>query len=63
MKYAKGLKDVPTEAINKLEELTKSMSDTEALKVLMDTAASKKYISQYGGITPDLVSKAEKTLR
>ena len=63
LKYAKGLKDVPTEAINKLEELTKSMSDTEALKVLMDTAASKKYISQYGGITPDLVSKAEKTLR
>jgi len=34
-----------------------------ALEILKRTADSKKYIFQYGGVTPDLVKKAETVLK
>jgi hypothetical protein len=60
---AYNLKDIPEDAKKKLEELTKDMKNSEALEVLKAAADSKKYVFKYGGVTPELVAKAEELLK
>jgi hypothetical protein len=62
LRYARGFENMPTSAIKALDEITKSMNNEEALKVLVDASASKKYVFEYGGITPKFVEKAQKVL-
>jgi hypothetical protein len=60
---AYNLEDIPEDAKKKLEELTKDMKNSEALEVLKAAADSKKYVFKYGGVTPELVAKAEELLK
>jgi hypothetical protein len=56
------LKDIPTRAKNSLLNLTKDMSNKKALDVLKAAAKSGKYNFKFGGVTDELVKKAQDVL-
>lgn len=58
-----SLKNLPENAKNVLNQITKSINNKQALDILKKAATSKKYIYQWGGITPELVIKAEPYLK
>jgi len=55
--------NLPKNAKNVLDQITQDINNKQALEILKRTADSKKYIFQYGGVTPDLVKKAETVLK
>ena len=64
LKYgAQSIKNIPPNAKLSLEELTKHMSNKEAMTVLKDAAASGKYKFKFGGVTDELVHKAQDVLK
>lgn len=58
-----SLKDLPDDARETLQSLTKDMENSEAIEVFRDAADSRKYIFTYGGVTPALVARAEELLK
>jgi hypothetical protein len=58
-----SLKGLPEEAKKSLLEITKDMNNSDALEVLKAAADSKKFVFKYGGVTPELVAKAEAVLK
>jgi len=58
-----SLKNLPDNAKQVILNLTKDMNNFTALKILDQTAKSKKYIFKLGGITPELVKKAQTILK
>jgi hypothetical protein len=64
LKYAAfGLKGIPEEAKKSLLEITKDMSNQDAIEVLRNAAETKKFVFKFGGVTPELVAKAEEVLK
>lgn len=55
--------NLPKNAKRVLDQITQDINNKQALEILKRTADSKKYIFQYGGVTPDLVKKAETVLK
>lgn len=63
LKYAAFSLDLPSDAKESLLKLTKSMSNSEALEVLRNAAESGKFVFKFGGVTPELVKKAQNVLK
>jgi hypothetical protein len=55
--------NLPQNAKDSLAQITKSINNQQALQILQKAAESKKYVFQYGGVTPELVKKAETVLK
>lgn len=62
LRYAKCMKSLPSNAVEKLDKLTKQMTNSESLKILSDAADSGKYNFKYGGINSAFVDKARTIL-
>jgi len=58
-----SIKNLPENAKSILELITKSINNKQALNILKKAAASKKFVYQSGGITPELIIKAETYLK
>lgn len=58
-----SIKNLPENAKKSLSQITKSINNKQALDILKKAAASKKFIYQSGGITPELIIKAEPYLK
>lgn len=58
-----SLKNLPKNAKIILQKITSDINNKQALEILRKTAKSKKYIFQYGGISPKLVKSAENVLK
>ena len=58
-----SIPNLPDNAKKVLNQITKGLKNNQALNILKKGAASKKYIYKYGGITPELVKKAETILK
>jgi len=64
LKYAiVGIEDVPQNAKDMLEKLTKDMTKDEVIEVFQKAADSKKYVFKFGGVTPELVAKVKNSLK
>jgi hypothetical protein len=67
LKYASiGIKNLPESAKNVLTDITKNISNKQALTIIKNAVESKKYIYSYGsvigGLTPALLKKVETIL-
>jgi hypothetical protein len=63
LKYsAASLKGIPEEAKDAIDDLTKDMTNREAIEVLSKASDSGKYVFKFGGVTPELVKKAKEVL-
>lgn len=60
LKYAYlYFKDMPSDAKSALENITRDISESEALEILRSAADGGNYIFAHGGVTPELVQNAE----
>jgi len=57
-----SIENLPENAKDALNQITKSINNKQALEILKKAAESKKYVFKYGGITPELVKKASKIM-
>lgn len=57
-----SMPNLPQNARQSIEEITKSINNKQALSILKQAADSKQFVFQHGGITPELVTKAESIL-
>jgi hypothetical protein len=64
LRYAANtIPEIPVSAKNSLDRLTKNYSNEEVIEILQDAAESKKYVFKFGGVTPELVTKAKNALK
>jgi len=56
------IQNLPEDAKSFLNSVTKNINNKQALQILTNAANSKKYVFQYGGVTPQLVKKIETIL-
>jgi hypothetical protein len=64
LKYAIiGIEDIPQNAKDTLEKLTKDMTKDEVIEVFQNAADSKKYVFKFGGVTPELVAKVKNLIK
>lgn len=58
-----SIQNLPENAKSALNQITKSINNKQALNILKKAADTKKFVYQSGGITPELVKKAETVLK
>lgn len=58
-----SIKNLPENAKEVIIQITKSINNKQALDILKKAAATKKFVYQSGGITPEFIIKAEPYLK